>query len=77
MPATNRIAVPANTASPEQIRQFCVQVKLALDQLNLGILETTSGAPADTPAVGTARHDPAANTLWIYGNAGWKSTTLA
>lgn len=40
------------------------------------VLSQTSGAPSDTPTVGSCRFDPAANTLYIYGGAGWKSTIL-
>lgn len=71
-----RLAVPADTSSPEQIRQFCVQAKKQIDHLNLGILTATSGAPTDSPAFGTARFDPATDKLWIYGAGGWVSTTL-
>lgn len=72
----NRVAVPANPADQEQARQFAVQVKKRLDWIDLGVLNPTSGAPADSPPFGTARFDPATNKLWVHGAAGWKSTTL-
>lgn len=37
----------------------------------------TSGAPTTTPQLGTPAFDPATNTLYIYGSAGWKSTVLS
>jgi hypothetical protein len=38
----------------------------------------TSGAPVNTPTnTGAVAFDPATNTLYIYGGAGWKSTVLS
>lgn len=76
MSTPNRISVPANMGDAEAARQFAVQTKKAIDYLQLGIANATSGAPADTPALGTMRFDPATDKLWIYGSGGWVSTTL-
>lgn len=37
------------------------------------LLSTTNGMPADAPAVGTMKIDPATGLLWLRTNAGWIS----
>lgn len=41
------------------------------------VLPSTSGIPADNPAVGTSRFDAGTNTLYIYNGTDWVSTVLS
>ena len=49
---------------------------LAAADLPAAILPASSGAPSDTPALGTVRFNPATGILYVYGSLGWVFMTL-
>jgi hypothetical protein len=77
MPLPVTIAVPTSPSDPQQARQFAIGVKKGMDYLSLGILNLSTGAPSDTPAIGTTRYQVSTKKIWVHEGAGtWRYVVL-
>jgi hypothetical protein len=79
--ADTALQLTGGPAATADIAQFLVNGNPTpvsrINNVGQFVLATTSGAPTNTPSVGACAFDPATNTLYIYGLAGWKSTVLS